>query len=230
MNQISPNKQNRLTMKKFIYSSLLLLFFSSCGSFHLADHHNLEMNEKLLPSLQPVYHFYDGNPDNMQTVYYDEGYQETDVVFARINPYFDPFLEGLFRKEVWGAISKSGTKDFGYAVLKENYLSVANNFAFAALGASFAFIPNLLGLPLNIQEVEIEYVLEIIDSNDKLIGRYIGSGYSKKVFGVYNYGEGGNGKLLKLHAYEEAMEKIKGQITKDYSELSANLLLAGPID
>lgn len=230
MYQISSIKQNHLSMKKFIYSSLILLFFSSCGSFQLADHYNLELNEKLLPSLQAVYHFYDGNQENIQTMDYDEGYQETDIIFARIDPYFDPFLEGLFRKEVWGAISKSGTKDFGYAVLKENYLSVANNYAFAALGASFAFIPNLLGLPLNIQEVEIEYVLEIIDSNEKLVGRYIGSGYSKKVFGVYNYGQGGNGKLLKLHAYEAAMKKIKGQITKDYSELSANLLLAGPID
>ncbi len=230
MNQISLNKQNRLTMKKFIYSSLLLLIFSSCGSFQLADHHNLEMNEKLLPSLQPVYHFYDGNLEQVQTVYYDEGYQNTDVLFTKVDPYFDPFLEGLFRKEVWGAISKSGTKDFGYAVLRENYLSVANNNTFTALGASFAFIPNLLGLPLKIQEVEIEYVLEIIDSKNKLIGRYIGSGYSKKVFSLYNYGTGGNGKLLKLYAYEEAMKKIKGQITKDYSKLSANLLLAGPID
>lgn len=89
---------------------------------------------------------------------------------------------------------------------------------------------NLLGMPANRIQTDLELQMEILDANNHVIAQYRAPGSGKATVAMYSgYSGFGAKRKANLLALQEAMRSIRQQMEPDLSKLNAGLRAAGTV-
>ncbi len=136
----------------------------------------------------------------------------------------------LFTEEVENNLIDPYGDKYGYIALKRNIVQSKMGIGLYILSAITATVPNLLGMPFMNIRYKVEVELRVMDSQNRLIGKYSSLGESKvKVAYYYGYSMGDAFQKAYPDALNDAFSKIRPQIQKDVERLNRDLMKAGKL-
>jgi len=134
----------------------------------------------------------------------------------------------LFSKEVEENLTDPYGDKYGYIIMKQNLIKWKMGIGWALLQGFTAAVPGLFGVPYGGTKYEYEVEFRIMDSQNRLIGKYsaIGKG-SAKVALYWGYSGQNAGRKAYVDALNDAFDKIRPQIQADAARLNEKLLASG---
>jgi hypothetical protein len=133
----------------------------------------------------------------------------------------------LFTQEVEENLTDPFTDKFGTIVLRRSVIKLKTGFAYGIVSGLFLMVPNLFGFPMGRLKYEVEFEIRVMDSNNKMLGKYSAVGKSIVPLALY-YGYGITaGNKLETDAFNDAFSKIRPQIQADAERLNEKLIEAG---
>lgn len=220
---------------------LLTLLMGSCRTLQVRDFHTREAMPARLPKLALLVH--------------ERSFLEAfDVAFTRevvINnmvggPYApapwvaygmtDQALQDVFNvlgNELEENMNQAAAgQAFGHAKFKlQHYQRRNSGWGWTIASASTLMIPNLFGMPLRTNRVELELQLEIEDAQGNTIARYTAPGVGKAPVAAYHgYDNTSATRKANLLALQDAMSVIKKQLNPNVPALNTQLEAAGLLE
>ena len=134
----------------------------------------------------------------------------------------------LFTKEIENNLLDPYGEKYGYIVLKRNIIDVRLGSGLFLLSGFLFTIPNIFGMPFFNIRYQIELEIRILDSENKLVGKYAAVGESSvKVAYYYGYSLRIAGRKAYTDAFITAFDKIRPQIQADALSVNEKLSKAG---
>jgi hypothetical protein len=136
----------------------------------------------------------------------------------------------LFSKEVEENLTDPYGDKYGYIVMKQNMVKMKMGTGWAILQGFTAGIPLLFGVPAGGAKYEYEVELRVMDSQNRLVGKYsaIGNG-SAKIAMYWGYSGANAWRKAYVDAINEAFNQIRPQIQADAGRLNDKLTAAGKL-
>lgn len=136
----------------------------------------------------------------------------------------------LFTKEVEDNLTDPYGDKYGYIVMKQNIIKVKMGVGWALLqGFTFA-VPLLFGVPAGGFKYTLEIEMRIMDSQNKLIGKYSAIGFGSAKSALYWGYNGGNAfRKSYVDAINDAFNQIRPQIQADANRLNEKLQASGKL-
>lgn len=227
-------------MKKYFLPLLLLpLFMGSCRTLQVRDFHTKQEIPARLPPLGLLVH----ERSFLEAFDYALG---REVVIANTvgGPYApapwvaynvtDQALEDAFQvlgNELDDNLNQRINPDFGHARFKLLFYKRRNSgWGWTVASAATLLIPNLFGMPVRTQRVELELQMEIVDANSKSLVRYVSVGTGKAQVAAYHgYDNSTATRKANLLALQDAMSNIKKKLESDVPSLTSQLEAAGTL-
>ena len=134
----------------------------------------------------------------------------------------------VFTKEVEDNLIDPYGEKFGYIVMKQNIIKANGGLDLILPNLLTLGIPMLFGCPIATSKYIIEVELRIMDSRNRLLGKYSAIGIGSAIAAMY-YGYTLEGAERKSYtdALNDAFNQIRPQIQKDVSVINEKLKLAG---
>ncbi len=229
-------------MKRFFFPVVLLtLILGSCRTLQVRDFHTRETMPERLPKLELLVH--------------ERSFLEAfDVAFTRevvINnmvggPYIpapwvaysmtDQALQDVF--SVLGNELEENMNQqmaglaYGHAKFKLLHYQRRNSgWGWTIASAGTLMIPNLFGMPLRTNRVELELQLDIENAQGQTIARYSAPGVGKAPVAAYHgYDNTSATRKANLLALQDAMSVIKQKLTPNVPTLISQLEASGQLE
>lgn len=226
-------------MKQYFLPLLLLtLLMGSCRTLQVRDFHTRESMPARLPKLALLVH--------------ERSFLEAfDVALTR-EVYINHMVGGPYAPAPWVAygMTDQALQDvfnvlgneldenmnqteagqaFGHAKFKLLHYQRRNSgWGWTVASAGTLLIPNLFGMPLRTNRVELELQLEIEDAQGHTIARYTAPGVGKAAVAAYHgYDNTGATRKANLLALQDAMSVIKKQLSPNVPTMTSQLETAG---
>jgi hypothetical protein len=137
----------------------------------------------------------------------------------------------LFSKEVEENLTDPYGNKYGSIIMKQNIINQKMGMGWALLNGFTVFVPSIFGCPFAVVKYKIEIEFRIMDSQNKLIGKYSAIGNSKVAAALY-WGYTPKNAMRKSYvdALNNAFDQIRPQIKADISRLNEQLQAAGKIN
>jgi hypothetical protein len=206
---------NKKTKILILFVSQILVF-NSCKMIQISSLHPEVVLSKKLPGLQIINGINKPMTFNYGIYYVNNIYQDADILYTR---------------DIQDNITNSSEEKYGYAEFK----TILGQHGYAGWGwaglSGFTLcIPNLLGMPLGNAKTSLEIELNILNSEKKVIGRYVAEGYAKVPIALYyGYSSVNAIRTANLKALKMALKNINMQVEKDADMLNNKLIEAGKI-
>ncbi|HAD15132.1 MAG TPA: hypothetical protein DCF33_22130 [Saprospirales bacterium] len=148
----------------------------------------------------------------------------------------DQALQDVFNvlgNELEENMNQSATgQPFGHAKFKLlQYQRRNSGWGWTIASAGTLMIPNLFGMPLRTNRVELELQMEIEDAKGQTVVRYTAPGVGKaRVAAYHGYDNTNAVRKANLLALQDAMSVIKQQLNSNVSTLNSQLETAGTIE
>jgi len=228
-------------MKKHLLFVLALASsLSACRTLNLNDYHTTQALPQRLPRLKVLIHersfaeafddafFREALLANSWSLAgyapgpgeaYDKTVAATDDVFRALE------------NELADNFTLSSGPCYGHARFKLLYYQRRNSgwgYMIPSIGTFWA--ANVLGMPYKVFRVEMEVQMEITDARGKVIVRHTASGIGKgKVAAYHGYTAPTAVRKANLLALQDALSKIKPELSADAPSLSTQLLESGDL-
>jgi len=152
-----------------------------------------------------------------------------DIVNAPVVTNPDQIL--LFTKEVEENLIDPYGDKYGYIVMKQTVLKSKASTGLLILNVFTSCIPVLFGCPFTTIKISLEIELRILDSNNKLLGKYAAVGTQKNTCAMYyGYSMVSIGRKTYTDAVMNAFNLIRPQIKAEAESLNQKLKEAGKIN
>lgn len=134
----------------------------------------------------------------------------------------------VFSKEVEENLTDPYGDKYGVIIMKQNIIKYKIGIGWALLQGFTAAVPGLFGVPYGGQKYELEIEFRVMDSQNRLIGKYsaIGKG-SAKVALYWGYSGQNAARKAYVDALNDAFNQIRPQIQADAARLNEKLSAAG---
>ncbi|MEX2597701.1 MAG: hypothetical protein WEC59_12315 [Salibacteraceae bacterium] len=136
----------------------------------------------------------------------------------------------VFTQEVEENLIDPYGDKYGYIAYKKNVLDSKIGLGLFILSGFTLYIPNLFGMPFQVIKQKVEVELRVMDSHNRLIGKYSAIGEAKSTVAFY-YGYSMKNAYRRTYpeAIKEALTKIRPQIEADAVRLNKTLREAGKL-
>ncbi|MHB8260689.1 MAG: hypothetical protein ACYDCN_08025 [Bacteroidia bacterium] len=137
----------------------------------------------------------------------------------------------LYNRYIKDNITNVMDDKYGYAQFKTivGHSGICG-WGWYALSTVTLMVPNLFGMPLMDASTDLEVELDILNSEKRVIGRYVGKGYGKVPVALYyGYSMMNAQRASGIDAIKMALKSINMQIEKDADMLNSKLIEAGKI-
>lgn len=226
---------------KHYFLPILFLASVSCRTLQVRDFHTREAMPVRLPKLGLLVH------ERSFLEAFDGAFTREVVINNMVGgPYIpapwvaytmtDQALQDAFRvlgNEVESNINQSSVgMEYGYAKFKLLHYQRRNSGWGWTVASSFTLmIPNMFGMPLRTNRVELELQMEIEDAKGNTIVRYTAPGVGKATVAAYHGFTNANAvRKANLLALQDAMSIIKQQLSKDITPLNSQLETTGQLE
>lgn len=218
--------------------TFVLLFLVSCASINQRQLQPEPKISKLLPPLEPRVDLYSletlfsaGTSQGTSVGYATAtssnsaiGVATTNTVHSKDQRVQDAIT--IFDRDVKDNITNPIGRKAGYISLKITNGSAEDGARILAFFSGFTLgILNILGMPAQTSEVEVDATVEVYDLNENLVGRYNGHCLDKQYAALYyGYTFSGARRAAALNAMKCSLNKIKENIDKDFERLNSLLV------
>ncbi|KAB1066065.1 hypothetical protein [Salibacter halophilus] len=136
----------------------------------------------------------------------------------------------VFTEEVEKNLINPYGDKYGYIAYKKNVLDYSPGMGMLLLSSFTLTVPNLFGMPYQTIKYKVEVELRIMDSQNRLIGKYSAIGEAKSTVAYY-YGYSIKSAVKRTYpeAIKDAFSKIRPQIQADVKRLNKALKEAGKL-
>ncbi|GEM_PF-2188453 len=137
----------------------------------------------------------------------------------------------LFTKEVEENLIDPYGDKYGYLVMKRNIIEMKMGLMpWILINGILLQTPLLFGVPYGKPSYVIEVEFRVMDSNNKLIGKYSAIGRGKNTIAAYHgYSAGAAYRKTYADALTDAFNKIRPEIRNDVERLNRSLKEAGKL-
>lgn len=227
-------------MKKYILPFLLAaLSMGACRSLKVRDFHAKETIPNRLPQLGLLVH--ERSFLEAFDCAFNREYIETSIVRGPYDPtpwiaydVTDQALQDVFHvlgNDLDENLTVGSNAAYGHARFKLMFYKRRNSgWGWTAASLSTMFLPNVLGMPVLTQRVELELQMEVVDAQGKVLTRYNAPGTGKAtVAAYYGYDSATATRKANLVALKDAMSNIKQKLGADAPALASQLEAAGTL-
>jgi len=209
----------------------LVLLFCSCASIKPTDFRPDNLGCIQLPALDPVM-----DAVSLESMYPDsyissESASSSDFFVSSVSRNrMAQDVRTLFEREVKDCITNPYGELNGYIICKVSSGYSRMNPTLTFWSTMTLGIPNILGMPYAQAKTLIDLDVEIYTLDNRLIGRYNGSGYDKS-YSAYYYGYrlADVSRISGVNAFKMAMNEIKSKIERDRSRLLMEMNKVGDL-
>lgn len=135
----------------------------------------------------------------------------------------------LFTKEVENNLIDPYGDKYGYIALKRSIIDSKFGEGYFWTSCVLLTIPNIFGFPFTNIRYKVDVEIRVLDSDNKLVGKYSAIGESSVKAAYYGYSLSDAYQKSYPDALLDAFDKIRPQIQSDASRLNAKLLEAGKL-
>ena len=136
----------------------------------------------------------------------------------------------LYTKEVEENLVDPYGEKYGYIAISQNIIKSKMGMGWALLNCWTLFTPSLFGCPILRYKYVIEVELRILDSKNKLLGKYSAIGKGANSASMYfGYTIGKAERKSYIDALNDAFNQIRPQIQKDATVINEKLKSAGKL-
>ena len=223
------NKLRNMKQLSFVVGVVVLMLnISGCRTLGPETLIPKVKNEKLLPSLTPVFDyesFYTVFPMSTMVGVVSSG----GVMSGSTSK--NPVLEGfntIFQRDVRGNVCKFDPNELDEKTNGKMRCSLVEasgkvRIWWAIPSGLTIFVANLFGMPLMSESHKLQIEVNIYDRNDKRVGRYTSDLHKDKAYTALYYGYNNPTQKCNRLIFTQCMEDIKQQIAKDYDRLNEAL-------
>ena len=222
----------------YLLLAVTAVFFIQCRTLHVRDFHAAQPVTEPLPRMGLLVH-QESFAAAFDRETFSKGWNGNVAIPGMASPgdYFalsDLPLEDVYAalgNEVNENITENKGDRFGHIRFRlVNYDRRAPGWGYKIPSVLTLNLLNIAGMPYTRVSAELELQVEVADANKKVLARYRAPGVGKAYVAMYyGYRPGDAWRKANLLALQDAMVKIRPQMTADLPQLKEQLVEAGPL-